>query len=594
MIIICGIFGYYGNKEARDIIIQGLKDLEYRGYDSFGCCLKDNKSLIIKKSFFIKDLSESLKAYNNPFNLAISHSRWATHGAVTLVNAHPHTNFNKNIAVVHNGIIENYKELKQTYFPDKDFISQTDTEIIPQLIAYFIEKYNDTIESAIIMTVNLLKGSFAFLVLNNNTNELIGVRKGSPLKIGISDREFFISSDSISLSRYTNNIIDLNDYEIFYIKETQEGLTLKIYNYFTKEDTTRSPEKYNFNENLGIEYKESYMLKEIEEQPLILKNLIKNKNRFDIPVSLDSIDKFIIIACGTAYHAGLVAKYWYETLLHKSVEVEVASEFRYKENIVTDKTVIIAISQSGETADTLEALRKIKKGFKIGIINVENSTLSKEVDLCLYTKAGKEVSVASTKAFTAQLLVLYQLMELLAQKSFFNEILNTIPMYMEEILEKQFLIKELAQKYCTFPNFVYIGRHINYPIAMEGSLKLKEISYIHSEAISAGELKHGTLALIDKNFPTLALATESHIYEKIVSNIQEIKARKGNILVVVNNTSDLPKVCENFFLIPKINEPLLYPFLNVIFLQLFAYFVAKEKGLPIDKPRNLAKSVTVE
>ena len=606
----CGIVGYIGTKKASPILINGLLKLEYRGYDSAGIStIEDTKISILKDKGRVKNLEELDEINSLSGTVGIAHTRWATHGKPSKTNSHPHMDNSKSFSVVHNGIIENYKELRN-FLEDNNyhFYSETDTEVIPNLIHYYYEKENDFLKS-----VNLackdLKGSYAIeIIFKDMPNNMIVARKDSPLVIGKSDDETFISSDIPALISFTNNFYFLNDKEIAFISKED----IKFYdcslNEISKELTTvelsaDSADKDGF---------EDYMLKEIYEQPKAIRETIGTSlNGANIHFEglsltkeyLSTINKIYIVACGTAMHAGLGVKSNFEKLCNIPVDVEIASEFRYRDPLINEKTLCIYISQSGETADTIAALKLAKsKGAKtIAVTNVIESSITREADYYVYTHAGPEIAVASTKAYTSQLvllniMVLYfaEILESSTQARIDNikkEILK-LSEKAEEILKDISPIEEISKKIYTKRDMFFLGRGIDYAVALEGSLKLKEISYIHSEAYASGELKHGPIALIENGVPVISVLTDSTLVEKSVSNIQEVITRGAKSIVITNQNVD----STNFDLVLNIPEisALLSPILSVIPLQLLAYYISKEKGLDVDKPRNLAKSVTVE
>ena len=612
----CGIVGYVGNKKAAPILLAGLSALEYRGYDSAGIAVLENKQIVIKKDKGrVANLSDLVMPCNFESTIGIAHTRWATHGVPSMENSHPHLDNSSNFAVVHNGIIENYNELK-LFLIEKgyDFFSQTDTEVIPNLIHYNYENnvsnYEDKFLAAVKLTIEQLKGSYAIEVISPLFPEkIIVVRKDSPLVIGSADEETFISSDIPAVLPYTKNFYFLDDNELavvssnnikFYdIDLVEHKKELKLIDW----DATSADKK-------GYE---DYMLKEIYEQPEVIAETIKS--RFSISDNkyfdnldfskeyLQNLNKIYIVACGTAMHAGLVGKNVIENLCRIPVEVDIASEFRYKNPIVNDKTLCIFISQSGETADTIAALKlaKAKGSTTLAISNVFGSSITREADYTIYTHAGPEIAVASTKAYTAQIMLITILAIYFAETlgSISNDDMNKIksdirelPEKLKNTLEYSNNIKNLAKKIGAEKDMFFLGRNIDYCTALEGSLKLKEISYIHSEAYASGELKHGPIALIENGVTVIGIITNPDLVEKSLSNMQEVITRGANTLVITNQ--DLPNNnIDNIIKIPRTN-PLLSPILSIIPLQLLAYYISKFKGLDVDKPRNLAKSVTVE
>ncbi|MFR3920245.1 MAG: glutamine--fructose-6-phosphate transaminase (isomerizing) [Clostridia bacterium] len=613
----CGIVGYTGYRKANEVLINGLLKLEYRGYDSAGMAtIEKNKIIINKEKGRVANLQNLDSVKNLSGTLGIAHTRWATHGIPSKENAHPHMDCYNTFAVVHNGIIENFSELKsflQGY--GYTFKSQTDTEVIPNLIHYYystnsildgFEKFLDAVKR----TVDDLKGSYALEVISSLfPNEIIVVKKDSPLVIGKGKKENFIASDIPAILQYTNEFYLLDDNEIAVITSSNISFYdnhLEPHNKEIKniEWAASSADKNGY---------EDYMLKEIYEQPVAIRETIGSRlktgeisvfNDLDISKNyLKSINKIYIVACGTAMHAGLIGKTVIEKLCRIPVEVDIASEFRYRDPLVDEKTLCIYISQSGETADTIAALRlaKSKKAKTLAISNVIGSSITREADYTVYTHAGPEIAVASTKAYTSQVVLITILgiyfAELLesCEKNFLEslklEILN-LPSKVESILENANKIKEFANKVYTQKDMFFLGRGNDYNVALEGSLKLKEISYIHSEAYAAGELKHGPIALIENGVTVIGIVTDKHLVEKSISNIQEVITRGARTLIITNQS--LPNISLDCVInIPVTNE-LLSPALSVVPLQLLSYYISKSKGLDVDKPRNLAKSVTVE
>ena len=583
----CGIIGYTGSENAVPIVIVGLKKLEYRGYDSAGVAYyHKDKIEVIKRKGRIAELEQHIKSTPS-INCGIGHTRWATHGEPSDTNSHPHTGSGNRVAVVHNGIIENYKQLKSR-LESKGvvFSSQTDSEVIAQLAEYY---YNGDMLETVIKVSNRLEGSYALgIIFHDNPDTIIAVKKDNPLIIGISEHGNFIASDIPAVLNHTNQVCYLDDKEIAVLSKD----SVEFYN-FDRELLTKPPETITWSmdsaEKGGYSH---FMMKEIMEQPKILRDTIKSVNsaktleNFDISV----YNKIVITACGSAYNAGVAAKYVFERLCRfPCIEVELASEFRYKDAVIDDKTLVILISQSGETADTIAAMReaKSKSATTLAIVNVVGSTIAKEADYCIYTAAGPEIAVATTKAFSAQLVVLYMLAVKFSGKH--DELLQEIeqiPDKVAAILEQIDNVQKYAAACIGYHSIFFIGRNIDYAIALEGSLKLKEISYIHSEAYAGGELKHGTISLIEDNTLVVAIANCERLHSKIMSNVEQVASR-GAKTVVIGNTPN----CD--IALPQIHE-LFSPSLSVIVLQLFAYYVAANKGLDIDKPRNLAKSVTVE
>lgn len=611
----CGIVGYIGDKEAYPILIQGLQRLEYRGYDSAGIAIYNHTLNMYKCKGRVSDLEKHVSSSNITGTVGIGHTRWATHGEPSDRNAHPHTSMNGNFVLVHNGIIENYAELKADLKKNGiKFKSETDTEVLVNLIEYFYEKGEDlNAEIAVRFALSKVVGAYGIAVIcKNEKDQIIVARKGSPLVIGIGHGEYFVASDATPIIPYTNSVIYLNDHDVAII--TKDSLTLKTIENIpvafkiTKVDMTIGDlEKGDF---------EHFMLKEIFEQPKTIEDTFRGRitpdhteiklgGLLDIFPKLLKARRIIIIGCGTSWHAALVGEYLIEEYARIPVEVEYASEFRYRNPILSSEDVVIAITQSGETADTLAALRMAKeKGATIlGICNVVGSSIARETDAGVYTHAGVEIGVASTKAFTAQVTVLTLLALKLAREKeeisaevFQNLVqeLTEIPDKIQSILVTHPHIQQVASKYKDAMNALYLGRGCLFPVALEGALKLKEISYIHAEGYAAGEMKHGPIALVDDNLPVVVVAAKDSYYEKIVSNIQEVKARKGNIIAVVTEGDDgLKGMVNDLFVIPK-SHPAVTPLLAIIPLQLFSYYIAVMRGCDVDQPRNLAKSVTVE
>jgi glucosamine--fructose-6-phosphate aminotransferase (isomerizing) len=609
----CGIIGYVGEKQAVSILINGLKKLEYRGYDSSGVGvinLKDQKISVRKIHGKIRNLEELVRLSPLPSGcVGISHTRWATHGAPNKVNSHPHGDCGGKILVVHNGIIENYAELK-THLIKKGhkFLSDTDTEIIAHLIE---EYYQKDLMSAVFKAIKDLRGAFAIGVVSSyEPNTLVAARVGSPLILGIGKDENFIASDVPAILEYTRRVIYLKDGQLAVLKKEKVNI-------FTFDGKPVTPKIDQVNFKIDDVQKQGFahfMLKEIHEQPNVLKQMIHLRlkgNRVNLEglnlsdKEFKAINKIVIVACGTAYHAGLVGKYLIESLSRIPVSIDVSSEFRYRNPIVDKKTLVVAISQSGETADTLAAVREAKsKGAKIiSVCNVVGSSLARESDGILYTHAGPEIGVASTKAYTAQLGMLYLFAIKLGmihknypQKELEKLIkdFKEIPALYEKILKTKNDVARIARENSHFGCFLFLGRNINFPSALEGALKLKEISYIPAEGYPAGEMKHGPIALIDEYRAVVCIAPESETYEKMISNIQEIRSRKGKIITIATaGDKVIGHHSEHTIFVPHTNT-LLTPLLVVLPLQLLAYYIAAARGCDVDQPRNLAKSVTVE
>ena len=604
----CGIVGYVGTKKATCILLDGLKKLEYRGYDSAGIAtLENEKILVLKDKGRVKNLEELVSNYNLTSNLGIAHTRWATHGKPNKTNSHPHLDNSGKIAVVHNGIIENYADIKRFLMDNGyKFVSDTDTEVIPNLINYYNKSNN--LLTAVSLACKDLKGSYAIEVLSlNNPDKVIVAKKDSPLVIGLSDDGNYIASDIPAIISYTKKFYILNDNEIAEIYSNK----INFYN-LDLSPLEKSIEQISWDAS-AIEKNgfEDFMLKEINEQPVSIRETIGFKlSKENIELDnvnftkefLENTNKIFIVACGTAMHAGLAVKTIFENLCQIPVEVDMASEFRYRNPLVDKRTLAIFISQSGETADTIGALKlaKEKGATTLAISNVIGSSITREADMYLYTHAGPEIAVASTKAYTSQVVLLIILAlyfaEILnsSEKNIIKELKNELlelPNKVEEILKNSSDIITVAKDIYNADDLFFLGRGIDYPVAMEGSLKLKEISYIHSESYAAGELKHGPIALIDNGFPVISIITDDALAAKTVSNIQEVISRGAKTIVVTNQ--DLNKNFDYTIKIPRINK-YISPIISVLPLQILAYYIAKEKGLDVDKPRNLAKSVTVE
>src|SRR5687768_10260271 len=610
----CGIVAYVGKRQACDVIIKGLKRLEYRGYDSAGIALLNGGLNVYKKKGKVSELESHLTGRELDSHIGIGHTRWATHGEPNDVNAHPHYSATGKLAMIHNGIIENYSSLKKELInKGHTFKSETDTEVFIHFIEDIKEQENCSLEEAVRLALTKVVGAYAIVIMSSEDDDmLVAARKGSPLVIGVGKDEFFLASDATPIVEYTNEVVYLNDQEVAAINDNK--LTVKntsnlpLTPYIQKVDMElEAIEKGGF---------EHFMLKEIFEQPRSIMDsmrgrLIADQNHLmmgglrEYLNKLVAADRILIIACGTSWHAGLVAEYFFEEFCRIPVEVEYASEFRYRNPVVREGDVVIAISQSGETADTLAAieLAKSKGAVIFGVCNVVGSSIPRATHAGAYTHAGPEIGVASTKAFTAQLTVLNMIALIVAQKKGtiteqkFHELLvdmETIPSKVEQVLKLNEQIKIIAEEFKDATNFLYLGRGYNFPVALEGALKLKEISYIHAEGYPAAEMKHGPIALIDKEMPVVFIATHDSSYEKIVSNIQEVKARKGRVISVVTAGDKLiPKMSEFVIEVPAVHEALM-PMVSVIPLQLLSYHIAVMRGCNVDQPRNLAKSVTVE
>ena len=613
----CGIVGYIGNREAFPILIKGLHRLEYRGYDSAGVALinQDGNLNVYKTKGKVDDLVAFCADKDLSGTVGVAHTRWATHGEPSSVNAHPHYSQSKNLAIIHNGIIENYAILrKRLSEKGVTFRSDTDTEVLVQLIEYIQERKNFDLLTAVQLALHEVIGAYSIALLDRrNPNQIIAARYQSPLVIGIGDHEYFLGSDASPLVEYTDKVVYLQDGNIAVIRPDEELKVVSILN------RPLSPEVQTVDINLGELEKGGYphfMLKEIFEQPECLTNCMRgrvNVDRDNVVLSavidykkqLLSAKRFIIVACGTSWHAGLIGKQMIEGLCRIPVEVEYASEFRYRNPVITPDDVVIAISQSGETADTLAAVKLAREhgAFIYGICNAVGSSIPRATDTGSYIHVGPEIGVASTKAFTGQVAVLSMLALALAKEkgtisdSLYLEILNElheIPSKMEKVLKQNDAIADLCRTFTYARNFLYLGRGYNYPVALEGALKLKEISYIHAEGYPAAEMKHGPIALIDSDMPVVVIATHNAMYEKVLSNIQEVKARKGKVIAVVTSGDDtISSIADEVIELPDTIE-CLEPLLSTIPLQLLAYHIAVCKGKDVDQPRNLAKSVTVE
>jgi glucosamine--fructose-6-phosphate aminotransferase (isomerizing) len=613
----CGIVAYIGTKQACPIVIKGLQRLEYRGYDSAGIALLQNDDLnLFKVKGKVSDLQDFLKGKNTEATIGMGHTRWATHGVPNDVNAHPHYSESQNLAIIHNGIIENYAILKEEMVKrGHTFVSDTDTEVLIHLIEDVQINEKIGLEEALLEALNEVTGAYAIVVMSKNDPDIMfAARKGSPLVLGIGENEFFMASDATPIVEYTKNVVYLNDEEVAIVTRNN-GFTIKnIQNQLKTPYVQELELKLEMLEKGGYDH---FMLKEIHEQPRSIKDSMRGRlNAMEGHIKLGGIKEYeqklinanriIIVACGTSWHAGLVAEYLFEDLARIPVEVEYASEFRYRNPVILETDVVIAISQSGETADTLAAIQlaKQKGATIIGVCNVVGSSIPRSSHAGSYTHAGPEIGVASTKAFTAQVTVLTLMALYIAHKrgtisdSRYHQLiteLETIPDKVKQVIENtNEQVKFIAEALKDAPNFLYLGRGYNFPVALEGALKLKEISYIHAEGYPAAEMKHGPIALIDEKMPVVVVATNQSAYEKIVSNIQEVAARKGRVIAIVNKADNTIKSLAEYVIeIPETEEPL-SPLLSVIPLQLLSYFIAVYLGKNVDQPRNLAKSVTVE
>jgi glucosamine--fructose-6-phosphate aminotransferase (isomerizing) len=610
----CGIVAYVGKRQAHEIIIKGLKRLEYRGYDSAGIALLNDGLAVYKKKGKVSELEQHIKGKNLNSTIGIGHTRWATHGEPNDRNAHPHYSSSGKLAMIHNGIIENYSSLKQELInKGHSFKSDTDTEVFIHFIEDIKEHVGCSLEEAVRLALTKVVGAYAIVIMSvDDPQQLVAARKGSPLVVGVGKDEFFLASDATPIVEYTNEVVYLNDQEIAVINNGQ--LTIK--------NTANLP-LIPYIQTIDLELEaiekggfEHFMLKEIFEQPRSISDCMRGRldsqagrlilgGLREYLTKLVNADRILIVACGTSWHAGLVAEYVFEEFCRIPVEVEYASEFRYRNPVIREGDVIIAISQSGETADTLAAIEQAKqKGAVIfGVCNVVGSSIPRATHAGAYTHAGPEIGVASTKAFTAQLTVLNMIALIVAQKKGtiteqkLHELLvemENIPAKVEKALKLNDQIKEIAETFKDSRNCLYLGRGYNFPVALEGALKLKEISYIHAEGYPAAEMKHGPIALIDEEMPVIFIATKDSSYEKIVSNIQEVKARKGRVIAIVTEGDKLiPKMVEFVIEVPPVHEALM-PMVSVIPLQLLSYHIAVMRGCNVDQPRNLAKSVTVE
>jgi glucosamine--fructose-6-phosphate aminotransferase (isomerizing) len=610
----CGIVAYLGHRDAYPVIIKGLHRLEYRGYDSAGVALLNGSMRIYKCAGKVAELESIAEGQDTSGTIGIGHTRWATHGEPNTRNAHPHVSNRQKLAIIHNGIIENYASLKTELIKrGHAFESDTDTEVLIHLIEDIGEKEGVDLPEAVRIALTQVIGAYAIVIVSEERPDLlIAARKSSPLVIGIGDNEYFVASDATPLIEYTKNVVYLNDEEIAVL---ERGKDLVLKNLENEESTPYIQELQLQLEMIEKGGYDHYMLKEINEQPNSILDSMRGRlgkgNRIQLGGIVEYENKIInakriiIVACGTSWHAGLVAEYLFEDLARIPVEVEYASEFRYRNPVIGENDVVIAISQSGETADTLAAieLAKSKGATVLGICNVVGSSISRATHAGSYTHAGPEIGVASTKAFTAQVTVLTLMALSIARKkgaipeSKYQQLaveLSNIPEKVRQVLATEPMIKDLSEEFKDVAHFLYLGRGYNFPVALEGALKLKEISYIHAEGYPAAEMKHGPIALIDENMPVVVLATNKSAYEKIISNIQEVKARKGRIIAIVSQPDDaLTELAEHVIVIPETEEALT-PILSVIPLQLLAYHIAVLRGCNVDQPRNLAKSVTVE
>jgi len=610
----CGIVAYVGQRPAHEVIIKGLKRLEYRGYDSAGIALMNGELNVYKKKGKVSELESYITGKNLNSTIGIGHTRWATHGEPNDVNAHPHYSQSKSLAIIHNGIIENYSSLRQELInKGHSFSSETDSEVFIHFIEDIQVNNNCSLEEAVRLALSKVVGAYAIVIMSrDNPDLLIAARKGSPLVIGVGKDEFFLASDATPIVEYTNEVVYLNDLEIAVIDNNELNIR-------TIEDIPMTPYIQTLDMELEAIEKggyEHFMLKEIFEQPRSIGDCMRGRLDADsgrlvlggireYANKLVNAERIIIVACGTSWHAGLVAEYFFEEFCRIPVEVEYASEFRYRNPVIKEGDVVIAISQSGETADTLAAidLAKSKGAIIFGVCNVVGSSIARASHEGAYTHAGPEIGVASTKAFTAQLTVLNMIALRVAHtkgtitESRYHELLvdlEQIPKKVEEALKLDAQIEHISNEFKDARNFLYLGRGYNFPVALEGALKLKEISYIHAEGYPAAEMKHGPIALIDEEMPVVFIATRDSSYDKVVSNIQEVKARKGRVIAIVTEGDALiPQMAEFVIEVPRTDEALM-PMVSVIPLQLLSYHIAVMRGCNVDQPRNLAKSVTVE
>ncbi len=610
----CGIVGYIGYREVYNVLINGLKRLEYRGYDSAGIAVINKKSHIYKCKGKVADLERFIEGKDVSGTLGMGHTRWATHGEPNDINAHPHESYNKKFVLIHNGIIENYARLKEKLeHRGIKFVSETDSEVLVNLIAYIHEKGKTSAEIAVRLALSKVVGAYGLVIAcTDEPDKLIAARKGSPLVIGVGNNEYFLASDATPIVEYTKSVIYLNDDDVAII--SRDGLVLK-----TVRNNMQTPRIHHLDLDIGEIDKGGYahfMLKEIFEQPQSILDTFRGRvaqdlndlhlgGLFHVIDKLVEAKRIIIVGCGTSWHAGLVGEYLFEDLARIPVEVEYASEFRYRNPIINADDIVIAISQSGETADTLAAVRLAKQAgaLVLGICNVVGSSIPRETDAGVYTHAGPEIGVASTKAFTAQVTVLAMMAMLIGRKKnllseeqyrLYIRSLTEIPIKIEQILKMDSEFRRIASLYKDSNNFIYLGRGYLFPVALEGALKLKEISYIHAEGYPAAEMKHGPIALIDHEMPVVVVATKDSSYEKIVSNVQEVKARNGVVIAVVTEGDTIIRNIADHVLEIPATDTLFSPLLAVIPLQLLSYHIAVMRGCNVDQPRNLAKSVTVE
>ena len=609
----CGIVAYKGHKNCYPILLNGLKKLEYRGYDSAGiACIDNDKLIITKRKGKVKELKVAIGEKDFK-GLGVAHTRWATHGKPNQINAHPHTDQSKKIVLVHNGIIENYDPIKKFLLSKKvKFKSETDTEVLVQLIGYFYNEGKLGFEESVRASLQRVDGAYGIVILNKDfPDRMIAARKGSPLVLGVKEKEFFIASDISPIIKHTQDIIYLKDSEMVVINKNNYEIKSVNKNISLPKNIEKVDYKIDDYDKGKFKY---FMHKEIHEQINTIQNTMNGRVKDDSVLlqgllerweEIESANRIYITACGTSWHAGLIGKNLIERFSNIPVHVEYASEFRYNHALIDDNTVVIAISQSGETADTLAAIKKASDlgAVTVGICNVAGSSVDRQTDCGVHTRCGHEIGVASTKSFTAQIVVLYLLaLKFAESKKTMSKIslkrhldYHDSVKKIQSLFNKENYIKKIAMKYKNANDFLYLGRGLNFPVALEGALKLKEISYIHAEGYPAAEMKHGPIALIDKDMPSIFIAPKDQTYGKIISNIQEIKSRKGKIIIITDSKNDkiLNKLADDLILIPKTNH-YLFIVLTTIVLQLFAYYIAVAKKLNVDQPRNLAKSVTVE
>ena len=609
----CGIVGYIGSKQAYPILIEGLKRLEYRGYDSAGVALQNGSINVFKKKGKVAELEAFVDDKAGQCTVGIGHTRWATHGEPSDRNSHPHTSGTGRFVMIHNGIIENYSTIKEKLSRHGvTFQSDTDTEVLVQLIEYFYDEGASSVEEAVRLALNEVVGAYGIIVMSSeNPDQLIVARKSSPIVVGIGEGEYIVASDAAPIISYTKDVIYLEDEEMAILKK--DGYEIKTIGNLPRTPLLERIEmELEAIEKSGYDY---FMLKEIMEQPTSIAESMRGRvnpengvvwlgGLVDVQDKLRNARRIIFVACGTSWHAGLVAEYLFEDFARIPVEVEYASEFRYRKPIIYPDDVVIAISQSGETADTLAAIQLAKEAgaLTLGVVNGVGSSISRETEAGVYIHAGPEIGVASTKAFTSQVTVLTLMAVYIAQlrgmatpdmRKVMKE-LTRLPEMVSQILEMNDYIKEIGQEFQDVSNFLYLGRGLNFPVALEGALKLKEISYIHAEGYPAAEMKHGPIALIDENMPVMFIATQDESYEKIVSNLQEVVTRGGRVIAVVSEGDTIIRDLAEFVIeVPQVN-PVLTPLLTVIPQQLISYHIAVMRGCDVDQPRNLAKSVTVE